>query len=112
MSYRKLHDQDFVVHARTGVDANLEATATLNTAVEGEPHWATDNQRLYIYSAVLAQMIAVAMYDANGCLQLPVFTDGTRPAAGTAGRLIFNSDDGLINIDDGTNWTLPDGTTT
>jgi hypothetical protein len=43
---------------------------------------------------------------------LPTYTNATRPAPGTAGRLIFNSDDGQINIDDGTNWTLPDGTTT
>lgn len=44
--------------------------------------------------------------------QLWVGTDATRPAAGTAGRVFFNSDDGKLNIDDGTNWTLPDGTTT
>ena len=40
------------------------------------------------------------------------YTDATRGSAGTAGRIIFNTDDGQINIDDGTNWTLPDGTTT
>lgn len=45
-------------------------------------------------------------------LQLPVKTDATRGAAGTAGLVIFNSDDGQLNIDDGSNWTLPDGTTT
>jgi len=39
-------------------------------------------------------------------------TDANRGAAGTAGRLIFNTDDGKLNVDDGTNWTLPDGTTT
>jgi hypothetical protein len=39
-------------------------------------------------------------------------TDANRGAAGTAGRMIFNTDDGQINIDDGTNWTLSDGTTT
>ena len=43
---------------------------------------------------------------------LPVYDDAGRPAAGYAGRMIFNSDDGHLNIDDGTNWTLPDGTTT
>jgi len=42
----------------------------------------------------------------------PVYTDATRPSAGTAGRIIFNSDDGQLNIDNGTNWTLPDGTVT
>lgn len=40
------------------------------------------------------------------------YTDGTRPAAGTAGRIIFNTTDGKLNIDNGTNWTLPDGTVT
>jgi hypothetical protein len=49
---------------------------------------------------------------AAGYMQVGVFTDANRGAAGTAGRIIFNSDDGQLNIDDGTNWTLPDGTTT
>ena len=45
-------------------------------------------------------------------LVLPSYTDTTRPSPGTAGKVIFNTDDGQLNIDDGTNWTLPDGTTT
>jgi len=40
------------------------------------------------------------------------YTDTSRPAAGVIGKIIFNSTDGQLNIDDGTNWTLPDGTTT
>lgn len=44
--------------------------------------------------------------------RVPVRTNANRGAAGTPGRVIFNSDDGQLNIDDGTNWTLPDGTTT
>lgn len=39
-------------------------------------------------------------------------TNANRGAAGTTGRIIFNTDDGQLNIDDGTNWTLPDGTVT
>jgi len=45
-------------------------------------------------------------------LRLGTYTDAQRPSAGTAGLIIFNTDDGQLNIDDGTNWTLPDGTTT
>jgi hypothetical protein len=45
-------------------------------------------------------------------LKLKVYTDATRPAAGTAGRMIYNSTDGNLNIDNGTNWILPDGTAT
>jgi len=48
----------------------------------------------------------------TGNVILPSQTDGNRGAAGTAGRIIFNTDDGQLNIDDGSNWTLPDGTTT
>lgn len=44
--------------------------------------------------------------------QLYVTDDAGRPAAGTAGRVFFNTTDGNLNIDDGTNWILPDGTTT
>ncbi len=58
------------------------------------------------------QITGVGLSDADGCFHLPVLADAGRPAAGTAGRIFFNSDDGQLNIDDGTNWTLPDGTTT
>lgn len=37
--------------------------------------------------------------------QLPIETDVSRGTAGNKGRIIFNSDDGLINVDDGTQWT-------
>lgn len=45
-------------------------------------------------------------------MAIGVYTDATRPAAGTAGRMIFNSTDGNLNIDTGTGWILPDGTAT
>ena len=45
-------------------------------------------------------------------LKLKVYTDATRPTPGTAGRIIYNSTDGNLNIDNGTNWILPDGTAT
>ena len=45
-------------------------------------------------------------------LIVPTKTDTTRGSPGQKGRIIFNDDDGKLNVDDGTNWTLPDGTTT
>ena len=40
------------------------------------------------------------------------YTDDTRPSPGIPGRVIFNTDDKMLNIDIGTDWTLPDGTIT
>lgn len=48
----------------------------------------------------------------SGILQLTPIADADRPAAGVEGRVIFNSDDGNLNIDNGVNWILPDGTIT
>lgn len=48
----------------------------------------------------------------DGIVTLPRNTNANRGAAGEAGRIIFNTDDGQLNVDDGTNWTLPDGTVT
>ena len=42
----------------------------------------------------------------------PAKADATRGQPTKAGRVIYNTDDGQLNVDDGTNWTLPDGTTT
>jgi hypothetical protein len=40
-----------------------------------------------------------------------VLTDTTRGEP-VRGRVIFNVDDGLLNIGNGMDWTLPDGSTT
>jgi len=37
-------------------------------------------------------------------MTIGTYTDAQRPAAGTVGRVIFNTDDGQPNYDDGTNW--------
>lgn len=63
-------------------------------------------------TAAAAVWLRITLANASGDLIVQSYTDGTRPAAGTAGRIIFNTTDGQLNIDDGTNWTLPDGTTT
>ncbi len=57
---------------------------------------------------LIRQLILLRESDLN----TKVYTDANRPDAGSDGKIIFNSDDGQLNIDDGTNWTLPDGTTT
>ena len=67
----------------------------------------TTNQQVQL-KALLRQLILLRESDLNA----KVYTDANRPAAGATGKIIFNSDDGQLNIDDGTNWTLPDGTTT
>lgn len=47
-------------------------------------------------------------------LKPPVKTDANRGSAATAGAgaVIYNSTDGKLNVSNGTDWTLPDGTTT
>ena len=49
MAYSDLHDTDHVIKFKTGLDANINATATVNSATEGEPHYATDTKELYIF---------------------------------------------------------------
>jgi len=45
------------------------------------------------------------LIDDTGCVQLPVFSDTTRPTAGIAGRVIFNSTSATIQFDNGSAWT-------
>jgi len=37
-------------------------------------------------------------------------SDADRPSPGIQGRSFFNTDDGLPNYDNGSDWVLPDGT--
>lgn len=45
-------------------------------------------------------------------LTIGTYTDAQRPAAGTVGRVIFNTDDGMPNYDDGSNWRDVNGNIT
>lgn len=47
----------------------------------------------------------VASVNATTGVNLPNFTNATRPSSGTTGQLIYNTDEGLTQIWDGDNWT-------
>lgn len=53
-----------------------------------------------------------ARFDPTGDLILNSYTDATRPSPATAGKIIFNTDDGFINIDNGSDWTTALGVNT
>jgi hypothetical protein len=58
--------------------------------------------------------LLTAYTDVSKPFRFAPYTDGTRPAATSvpAGSTIWNTSDAQLNISDGTNWTLPDGSTT
>ena len=47
-----------------------------------------------------------------GWVRLSPFSDETRPSPAGPYRVIWNIDDGQMNISDGSDWTLPDGSVT
>ena len=49
MSQQTLNRTKQQLKFKTGLAANINATATKNLAVEGEPHYTTDTNRLYIF---------------------------------------------------------------
>jgi hypothetical protein len=93
---------------------NVAGTATIGSAIDGTGWPAVPHRKLA--EVTMASGVITSILDRRGegvsDMLLPVYDGAGRPAAGYAGRIIFNSDDGKLNIDDGTNWTLPDGTTT
>lgn len=69
MSYSKLHDQDHPIIAKTGLAANINATATKNQATEGELHYTTDNDQLYVFDGSNNERVHgldMAMVNLNG----------------------------------------------
>ncbi|HAI11065.1 MAG TPA: hypothetical protein DCM28_05130 [Phycisphaerales bacterium] len=93
---------------------NASGAATIGSAIDATGWPAVPHVKLA--EVTMADGVITSILDRRGeglsDILLPVYDDAGRPAAGYAGRMIFNSDDGHLNIDDGTNWTLPDGTTT
>ena len=51
-----------------------------------------------------------AYVDNSGDIVFQSYSTANRPTAGTPGRVIFNTNDGNLNIDNGSNWVLPNGT--
>lgn len=108
-----LHDTDYQIKIKQGTAANINATATVNAAVEGEPHWTTDTDTLFVYDGTLNRPVAgSAPYvakTANYTLVLSDYavncTSGTftltlPTAVGCANKMFVmkNSGAGLITI--------------
>ena len=44
---------------RKGLETNINATATVNTAITGEPHYATDTAKLYIFDGTTNRPVGI-----------------------------------------------------
>lgn len=44
-----LHDTDYIFKLKQGLVASINTTATVNSAVTGEPHYTTDTKKTYIF---------------------------------------------------------------
>lgn len=49
MAQAKLNKTAFQLQFKQGLAADINTTTTKNLAVEGEPHWATDTNKLYVF---------------------------------------------------------------
>ena len=93
---------------------NDAGTATIGSAIDATGWPAITHVKLAEVTLVDGVITAILDRRVEGLSDhlLPVYDDAGRPAAGYAGRMIFNSDDTNLNIDTGSAWILPDGTTT
>lgn len=46
------YNRPFNIKFKQGLSINITATATVNAAVKGEPHWATDTNQLYVFDGI------------------------------------------------------------
>lgn len=77
----------------------------------GKPPERYDSQDEAQFRAAVERVVAEIA--ARALDPIPIYADATRPTAGAQDPLIiFNTTDGNLNIDNGTNWILPDGTLT
>ena len=49
MSSKKVFNRNVSIQFKKGLKTNLNTLNTRNEAVEGEPHYATDTEQLYVY---------------------------------------------------------------
>ena len=76
-----LHDTDYQIQFKSGSSTDINSTATVNTAIEGEPHWATDTDSLFVYDGT--QNKQVVMID-------PAGAPASAGASGSAGDIAYD----------------------
>lgn len=48
-----LHTKKYIIKLKQGLASAINKLATVNSAVQGEPHYATDTEHLYIFNGTL-----------------------------------------------------------
>lgn len=99
------------------IDTSQTSSPVINQSFNGTIGWAPGtNVSTFSYDTTLKRHAAGVVKSNNALManevRLVPYTDATRPAAGIAGRVIYNSDDGNLNIDTGSQWVTPDGVIT
>jgi len=95
--------------------ANIQLSPSVASMSAGT--LAGDNSQVY-HNGIVMQLATTKADGSRGDIQLYGylvlwnFTDATRGSPGSPGRVIFNLDDGNLNIDNGAHWILPNGTIT
>lgn len=102
---------DITIHTNGGTDhINLvTAGAGSNIVIDAN---GTGSITLSLSGVALQTITSTLTSFLTNHVRLPNKSDASRGAASLAGRIIYNTSDGKINIDTGTNWTLADGTVT
>ncbi len=94
------------IGVKLATDPGLEVSTGLRVKVKSSGGITRDSDGLSVL------VTDFSFVDANSDIVFKSYNDAGRPTAGTAGRTIWNTDDAQLNIDDGAQWTLPDGTAT
>lgn len=71
---KKLSNQDLIIKFKSGLQSDINTTATKNLASVGEPHYPTDSNQLYIYNGtenVRANRATYADYNKTSSGNLP-----------------------------------------
>ena len=57
MTQNKLHDQDYQIQFKSGLAASINALVTRVLAVAGEPHYTTDDYKLYVFDGTVNRRV-------------------------------------------------------
>lgn len=52
-----MHSQDYLIKFKQGLAAAINALATRNSAVTGEPHYTTDGKKLYVFDSTVNRRV-------------------------------------------------------
>ena len=90
------NDKDLQYKFKQGLAANINSTATLNSATRGEPHYTIDTKKLYIFDGTAMVEVGASAFNPPSMADSAAANNSVYFST-TANKLVYKDSSGTVN---------------